>query len=340
MNKGISTGTVERISDDCIYYNVNLYNPGPQSIPATYLDPRTLPILDGKNQIPNDYHFSCISFNLPTTEIPIFNFKDGSYKVTLTYLGVDYTTTVLYIQTDFTNSASREVFNIYDFITMINAALTTSYNALHAATGHGTAAPFLAFDPPTSLFSLYANADYLDSAVNPINIFFNTSLANFFVTFSYFFFGTTLTKSFQISVRNLGTNFNAVTGLYQMEETSSSVSAWTDLTKIVFTSTLIPVRQETLPLAQGTTSANSRPILMSFNPGLEGTALNPNSAFSFVYVPSAEFIRADLRSSDPLLNVDIQCFWQSKDQTLNQVLIPQNSALTMRFLFEKKKNRY
>jgi len=78
--------------EDNVYFNINLVNNNQFSVPCQFSETLTADIVANTN----DYYLSIIRFSLDGGSIPIFFFLDGAYHITLSYLGVDYSTPVVY----------------------------------------------------------------------------------------------------------------------------------------------------------------------------------------------------------------------------------------------------
>lgn len=193
---------IEESNDDHIYYNMVLTNNTNKYIPATFQQSRTDSIL----QNPNEYYLSIIRFLIPTGSIPIFEFKDNTYSVSLSYYSEEKDVT--YVQQTFVvydpnliaYDSSRGIYSYNVFIDMINKAFSDCLEALNiqlvtAGVVRKTfVSPFMKFDPLTKLITLYAEiSGYLESA-NPnsyvVEVWMNTALQSFFPSFELFYNGS------------------------------------------------------------------------------------------------------------------------------------------------------
>lgn len=135
---------------------------------------------------PEEYYCAISRFSCPTNVIPVFvptfqpsSFTNTIYSVTLTYNGNTSQTFLIYVPTSGYPTTSEfypYVYNYQDFVDMINTAMATSFSAISPP--FGSQAPYMQFDPVTSLFSLVAQIAYYDSsAAMPINVYFNQPLS-------------------------------------------------------------------------------------------------------------------------------------------------------------------
>lgn len=269
-----------------VYYDIQISNVLSQTSQP--------PIISFKEQRQNafinnsgDYYFSIIRFQVDTNTLPLFipeiqpnqpNDALTVYSVTLSHQGVDFQVTVLWTpQNAFAAqpSAPNQTFNklqdnstgyYYAFnytfiIQLIQAAFDTAFAALIVtfpalAASHS---PTIIWNTETNCAGIYAESAYYDtfpvgSVVNPIEIYFNSPLANLlasFVGINYGTQGVTNGKNFQVGIAN----FNGAQTIYlptsaapasQYVATTvfqeySTASSWTPISSIVFTSATLPI---------------------------------------------------------------------------------------------------
>jgi hypothetical protein len=123
------TKNLESTDSDHLYFNV-IMNNASTSLPmlAQYSQTSTTPILNN----PSEYYCSIIRFDIPVEQIPIFEFVDNTYSVTISYNGVDYQTFLIYVPNISPNipastSADRDVYAYQQFLDSINNALAASF---------------------------------------------------------------------------------------------------------------------------------------------------------------------------------------------------------------------
>ena len=129
---------------------------------------------------------------------------------------------------------------------------------------------------------------------------------------------------------------------YVREQEYPSLFLMTDIRKVVFTSSLIPVTQEYLappqvanvnnsPITQNT----SRPILTDFEIVNEISVNNPVMGY-ISYVPSGEYKLVNLTSDSNLRSFDVQVSYQDTEGNLYPIFIQPGDLLSVKFMFRKK----
>lgn len=345
-----SRGVITRRSDTHIYYDAVISNPegSQQLVLSTFQDQRGDVIIER----PEKYHLSLIRFEVPTSVIPQFVFKDNTYFVTLRFSGTDFIQPVVWISNDLTSTTSRNILNYFDWLNMVNTALASAFTALKAAfpAAPPTNAPQIIFDPPSGIFSYFVDDSYdpVVAGAPTIEIWNNTALYSKFLAFWINFNGLTETalnrKNFQIVIKSLPNNTNTTTHKITMSQQGAALGASLDPQAVVFTSSNLPVRSEVVPITNtgySTSSATTtfKKILTDFTIPVGGNSQDGGStinAIAYQYLPTAEYRLIDMIGSSPLTQVDLAVFWQSKDGTLNPFFIGPNQTLTAKFLFRKK----
>lgn len=356
------------------YVNVNIFNPFNYGIPANYLETRTQAILAKQS----DWYLSVIRFSIPGDSIPIAYMYTNpypntdilqlEYSVTLTgngatsgqyflnWIGPLYNPTMSPLVPAFTaqtpNQSPTDPYYYLEsyqlFITMINDALALAYASLTIAGGAGstTEAPYMTYDPVTSLFSLWAQQSYYQNA-NPGNttnilIWMNTSLYDFFSSFNTLFNGFSPVGPGQNFAIVVQPNYNniptAPSGYYQMTQEYSTLFEFNSLQSVLFQSANLSVNQESLSSVGmqniGSTSGNQVAMITDFEP------ISNSSAGQFrqdlQYNPTAEYRLANLTSTSALTLIDIQVYWVDKKGFNHQLIIYPGDTLTIKIVFIKK----
>jgi hypothetical protein len=336
--------------DDNIYVNVVLTNNSNKSVPCISTQTLTSAIIDK----PSDYYFAVAKFSMDGASIPIFNFVNNAYWVTIGYNGYYATYPVVYVPYDF-NRPDQSVYSYQEFINEINNALTLAFNDASANAsgwpGGASAAPYMIYSPRAGgLCSLLAQTAYDSTASTPIQIFMNTTLYYFFDNMLVKFLGEGLStyRDFQILVQDLHNNTTAIdpsipSGYYRMDQEYPRLYSWWDTESIVFKSSLIGVREEYVP----TTNISSS--LVGANTAGSGTSQASNltdftASFpitdpggyrsQLVYFPP--FYRLIDLLSNNVRGIDISVYWVDKTNTQRIYYIPPNQTVSMKFAFLKK----
>ena len=135
---------------------------------------------------------------------------------------------------------------------------------------------------------------------------------------------------------------------YQMTQDYKSIdSLWSPISAIVFTTTLLPVRNEAVgaPVAFGrgnlgiSSSSQSafQPIITDVSINLSAVGADDYRSFTF-YSPIAEYRMSDLTASrTDIRNIDIQVFWKNRlTGDLNPITMPNQSTVSFKLMFRKK----
>lgn len=360
--------------DDHQYYNINIINPFNYSIPATYSESRTAPIL--LNQ--KDWYLSVIRFNIPGDSIPITLLQAQSftatgntdinklvYSVTLTgngfssgqvfleWLGPQWNTAVKPLIPVFSaNQPQQNPTDPYYYLesyqlmlTMVNTALASAYALLTTAGGAGstTEAPYLTYDPVTNLFSMWAQQSYYQNA-NPNNtanvlIWLNSQLYDFFSGFNTLFAGFNDT-GLNYAVVIQPTNNNIPTtpaNYYQMVEEYPTLFEWGSVQTIVFQSLNLSVKQEAVSSVGMQNFGQSSGNQIAMITDFEPvSSTTSNFRQDLQYQVQSEYRLANLTGSSPLTLIDLQIYWTDKRGFIHPLILLPYDNITVKLLFIKK----
>ena len=358
--KGTTT-EIKKIDSDHIYYNVLIPNNDQSEVRAKFMEVRGEPLINN----PPEWEMSIVRFKLPTQLVPIFyvdlkTYPDiTKYSICLTNGAVESYKDVVYVPENNNTypvapyagmpKGYWAVYTYQHFIDLINTTLLNAFNdptfnASLPITGTAWAAPYMVYNAQTQLFSLIAQQQYKTSG---IKIYMNNLLFNFFDPLEAYFNGYNQPngKEFEILVKNNYNNsitiptgsLGAGTAGYEMKQEYSSLPRWNSFSKFVFMTGSIPIRPEninatTTQQLQQSSITNFQPILTDFIPVLSNTVRN-----NVIYYPTAEYRMTDLVGNTPLNIVDLQIFWEDKNQILYPLDIPINESVNVKFLFRKKK---
>lgn len=236
------------------------------------------------------------------------------------------------------------------FCDLVNTQLSLALTNLIALTGGGASpfttatAPYLKWNVSTECAELYAeNAFYNPSNVNKINIYFNRPLYALMTSFKALRYGTTATlgRFYRILTNNYGANVETIGGKQYIvtSQEYSTISNWTPVASIVFTTGTLPIVPNQL----------SAPLVF-FENQLVQTANNPNFSNiltdmatndmvykpNLLYVPSAQYRMVDLTTSQPITNIDLQCYWKDKQGILRPFILLSGASASVKILFQKK----
>lgn len=117
----------------------------------------------------------------------------------------------------------------------------------------------------------------------------------------------------------------------------NTVGSWDSLASIVFITGSLPIQAEYIPSTDGSsnyiTGSSSRYILTDFVPIIEKKG---EQRGRFIYNPSAQYRYIPLKSGVSINRIDIQMYWQDKNQNLYPLKISSGEVNTVKLLFIKK----
>ena len=225
--------------------------------------------------------------------------------------------------------------------------------------------PFMSWNESSNTATLYSRADLFNTANQPtaldpiIEVYFNPTLYSMFNSLP-------INKSFLVD-SGTGTvlgppdfppyyqimidNFNGaktIQGLFgqqterfiQTPQQYSTISEWTPVSSLVFTSSTLPIVVNQLSdpklfqnnnLIQldrpGNNFANIITDLITDEQSYRG---------SLLYIPSAEYRWISLTTSQPISQIDIQVYWKAKTGKLIPFTLPSGGSCSLKILFRKK----
>lgn len=366
-----------------IYYDLDAVNNqktgGTAPVRFTLTEVRNNPFL----MTPDNYFMSVVRFSLQTPTLPVFipavelgqaNPNQLSYSFTLTYNngGNVFNSTqtfITYVCSDSTiptppapltfQDNSNEyywVYNLQDFVKMMNTALITAFASLNAAVIAGGFAlpsanvPFFEFDPTAQVFILSAdNASFNSNLANQIKLFCNTplyTLLNNFPMFKNAPLGVALGKNYQFNFyNNNGLNlFNM--GLYsaiQLYQDNSTTGLFNPVNSIVFTTSLLPIVPSVVgvPRAYGGVSglntggnnSNLSPIITDFQ--IPFSAVNQYRP-TLEYTPNGEYRLIDLLGMNQQSAIEITVLWKDQYGVLRNFFLGSGCSASIKLMFRRK----
>lgn len=353
-----------RSLEDHVYLNVTIQKESNQtSSIASYTETRPSTIISTGS----DYQLAVVRFTIPPGNIPmyIFQIEEGSaqndpdlgvMKFTLDFGGTPYTENVIFIpdgNTPIPNPPSlnppsftqvdSEYYYVYTqrhLLTMFNIALADAFLALKTANPGApqTTAPFFKVDDQNKLILVHETS--YNDAVNPILIYFNQDTERWFSGFYLFFdkidddryarFETFADPLFDNGYEEFGV-VPVTPPLYlQHIQQYNNVSTWVSLNKIVFRTSLIPIRQEYIASSNTEGQDIVEAILTDFDvSGWKG------DRDEIMFFPQAPYRFIDILSQMPLRSFDISIFWEDLLGVLRPVKVFGRS-IDMKLAFIKK----
>lgn len=249
---------------------------------------------------------------------------------------------------------------------LVTEALATAYNQLNVAVIAGGAVLPSAYPPlfnwdtsAQSAFLLADRAGYSTNnglVVNPscIQIYFNAPLFNLFNSFPSVYLGyigVTDGRNNLLSVIDIGgSNFQIITPNYlfplvtytalPVYQEYSTISAWTPIVSIVFTSNTLPIQpsQVSTPLVYN----NDQKIILGGNNSAISNVITDlvsdsgNYRPNLVYNPTAQYRLTTLYGNRPLYNLDLQIFYKLKTGQLVPFRLGSGEVVSVKIAFLKK----
>ena len=239
--------SIEKSSDNHIYYNITISNNtnsngiktlSPIPSIAIFNESRNTPLLKAGD----NYELSIVRFTVPATSVPLSviqiqpypntNINLTIYSISLSYLGSTVQTFLNWVpnnnapspnplsssspfQQD--NTPYYYMFEISEFVNMVNIAFYTAFNAL-ASRPVGSIPPFVVYNANNNLFSFITDKTYISTdnigTTSGIKIYMNSFLENYFYNLDSYFNGynTLNGLDFQILMENKGNNIQDQTG--------------------------------------------------------------------------------------------------------------------------------
>lgn len=250
-----------------------------------------------------------------------------------------------------------DIYNYQYWIYLVNITFTTCFNALKAqviAAGlvlPTTHAPVMSWDVQQNIAILNADqAGYNDTVANYIKIYFNPAMYNLFVSFPVVIEGFDAIVD-GTNVRLIMSGFGGanvvpyppVAPTYtalQIVQEYSTISLWTPITSIVFTSNTLPIVPNNIsaPLLflngnqfrSGGNNANIAQVITDFvaNEGIYKPTIT--------YAPSAQYRLINLVGNTPLYNLDVEVSYKNRIGELIPLRLGSGSTATIKFLFTRK----
>jgi len=354
MSQIIKHHTNYKDAADNIFYNVEIRNPieANSRILMKYEETKNTPVLSGDAA---DYYITVARFDIPAENIPTFyclhNLFPGTYtldyRITLTYLGVDYQAYLIYVPTSTNTSITDTLLPIYQyqqFLDLINTAYQTAYNAMIAVNGGIGGAldlalqaspPLFTFNRATQLLGINVQTQY---PVQGVELHMNWELYQFFRPTEIFFnsYNDPNDKDVEITVKDNYNNTTTIGGVnyYQMGPDFSQLHLWYDLRKLIIVSNNLPVQREYISSNNQDGSSNNLAILTDFAPQM---GLNPSETLSrFEFFPTGPYRLQDLNSANDIRKIDFQIYYLDKYDNLREMYLEPGENLNMKILFVRK----
>lgn len=248
------------------------------------------------------------------------------------------------------------------FLNMVNKALRSSFNTLVSHSSNSAfydkvTAPQFFFNASSNKIELLYTNEYVYSQYNVINLFIKVSgslynlLSNFpAILTNNLYQGNTAVINYVLDIQptlnrnsySYSKNNTPAVTMNVLTEQSSSIVAWSPISRIQFCSTTVPVHQTLTGGAQYTTineqssiqANNTTSILTDFEFPLT-TGLEYSQQILY-YSPQSEYRLIDLSGTASIKSLNIQVFWVSKIGTRYEMKVKQRGQCTLKLMFRKK----
>jgi hypothetical protein len=219
--------------------------------------------------------------------------------------------------------------------------------------------PFLTWDTSNDRAVLTAESQYYDqSALNNtpiIRIYMNPPMYNLFSSFPTVVYGyekVTFGRNFLLGLVNVG-SLNQVTitvpysnpvisyDAIQSFQEYSTVSAWSPIQAIVFTSNTLPVLPNNVspPVIYNDQQIISTPSNNTATSNIITDIVTNSGQYapSALYEPSAQYRMITLFGNEALTNIDLQIFYRLRDGSLVPFVLSSGGSVSIKLGFFKKK---
>jgi hypothetical protein len=357
-----------------VYLNLDVLNNSTENDQKLiFSETRTIPFL--KNA--EDYFLTVARFNLQTSNnfpvlIPDIQIGQSNpditvYTITMSgYVGPDaktFTRNVKYIQTDNTapipgvpiNVVDRSsnyywIYNVADWVAMLNETLTDLASAMSGAGLTSLTAPYIQYDTQTGLFSL--TIDKTAYTINTLRISFNPKLYNLLPfpakknTVAPMDNGNTTLYEISVSTSLANTSSQRIDGVIKDFLTTSTefspLSLMNPVRTILFTTQHIPIQPQ---LSQSpivftdnvpTGISNNLPDITNVLTDFEISVTAQNSySGEITYLP-IEYRWLDLNPASSLNKIDVKVYWKTKYGDNYPVYLAPGTSSSIKLLFRRR----
>jgi hypothetical protein len=267
-------------------------------------------------------------------------------------------------QADF-STGYYSIYNYEFFLFNVNTCMTNCFNnlktkvlAINPMAFFPPNRPFITWDTTQNVAVITAESLYFDESplnLTPIvRIYMNPPMFNLFSSFPMVFFGfegVTFGRNFLLGLVNIGTlnqvtitvpysnpviSYNAI----QSFQEYSTVSAWSPIQAIVFTSNTLQVQPTNVsPTVVITNNTATTPSNNSATANIITDLVTTSGQYSpsILYTPTAQYRMISLSGSSPLTNLDIQIYYRLRDGSLIPFVLSSGGSVSLKLGFFLKK---
>jgi len=323
--------------DNHTYLNVSILNPidSTQQIQANFKRTLNMPLLYD----PSAFTVALMSLDMPAISIPLFKFVNNTYRVTLSYLGVNYSQALTFVSYSTADIKDQFVFYVQQFLDSINNALQNQFTLLNTATpGVVNAAPYIVYQ--FGKFSLICDGlNYNSNLANPVKIFFNQTLFDFFIPMQSYTFGLNL-PSFQdvqllIKDNGAGSSTGSLSGtIYTITTEYDPIALWSFVKSIILLS-YTGIKKHTMITNVEVSGQFNLSIAQPIIANIE-VSVNENNRSSYInYAPNFPLYN-DVISKGPLIEIEFRCAYLTKDLNVYPLYLLPSQSSSMLLCFKHK----
>lgn len=331
-------------TDSVIYFNANIYNDPLQNPQVAKLARFNQSISSGAIiDLPENYYMAITRFAISHMLIPLFEFKQNFYSVTiqngpnppqrafLQYndaLSINPGSYAAYGYTD-------PIFYYSQIVNMVNAALLNAHNASGIV---GIAPPQLIYDENTEKFSLYVDENY--GLI--ISISFNANLYQLFQFMPFIFnqynepdgqdYTLRYNDNINANVSNYFANITTGVNYFIVPQERTALYLINEVQSIVFTSTTLNVTKEFVGKNDGSSNAGSLSILADFVPD-QSTGRDLSE---YQYNAAGQPRLVNLTNTIPITDIDYQVSIRFKNGKIVPLYLEPGEVCEVKFGFFKK----
>ena len=267
-------------------------------------------------------------------------------------------------QADF-STGYYSIYNYEFFLFNVNTCMTSCFNnlkakvlAINPMAFFPPNRPFITWDTTQNVAVITAESLYFDESplnLTPIvRIYMNPAMFNLFSSFPMVFFGfegVTFGRNFLLGLVNIGTlnqvtitvpysnpiiSYNAI----QSFQEYSTISAWSPIQAIVFTSNTLQVQPTNVsPTVVINNNTATTPTNNSATANIITDLVTTSSQYSpsILYTPTAQYRMISLSGTSPLTNLDIQIYYRLRDGSLIPFVLSSGGSVSLKLGFFLKK---
>lgn len=329
-------------TDSVIYFNANIYN-NPVTINQQARIARFNQSISSGSivDLPENYYMAIVRFAISHAMIPLYQFRNDSYSVTITdTTGLERKVSLIYqpVGNYSQYGYNQPVFYYSQLANMVSTALETAHNMAPALAGRP---PFLHYGVESERFTLYIpkGATYYDGTPATIRarVSFNSNLFQQLQLLNSIFNGYNSPEGKDYTINYFTdpaelNRYSTVGDYYFFTQERSALYLLNEVQSIVFTSTTLNVTKEYTGRNDGSGTAGTIAILADFVPD-QSTGRDLSEYQYNVQGPPR---LVNLTNTIPLTDIDYQVGIRFRDGTIVPLYLEPGETCEVKFGFFKK----